>query len=78
MPFTRTVGPSLTASSRIRWLRAALLVSYASLPCFGTTALAELVSTMDARQILVSEYRLDSAGQQIITGDVHMKRCSPL
>jgi len=39
---------SRTASSRTRWLRALLLTSYASLPRFGTTALAELVSTIDA------------------------------
>ena len=43
IPFTRTSGPSFMASSRIRWLTAALLTSYAPLPCFGTTAFAELV-----------------------------------
>ena len=48
MPLTRTSGPRPIASSRIRWLIAALLTSYASLPAFGTTALAELVSTIDA------------------------------
>ena len=48
MPLTRTSGPRRTASSRIKWLMAALLTSYASLPCFGTSALAELVSTIVA------------------------------
>ena len=45
MPLTRTFGPRPIASSRIRWLIAALLTSYGSLPCFGTTAFAELVRT---------------------------------
>src|SRR5687767_10964620 len=47
-PLTRTSGPRPIASSRIRWLTAVLLTSYASLPAFGTTALAELVRTIDA------------------------------
>ena len=48
MPLTRTSGPRPIASSRIKWLIAALLTSYGSLPLFGTTALAELVSTTEA------------------------------
>ena len=47
-PLTRTSGPSPIASSRTRWLIAALLTSYGSLPAFGTTAFAELVRTIDA------------------------------
>src|SRR5687767_11350265 len=46
--FTRTSGPRPMASSRTRWLIAALLTSYASLPALGTTAFAELVSTIEA------------------------------
>ena len=38
MPFTRTSGAYATASSRTRWFAAALLVSYANEPAFGTTA----------------------------------------
>src|SRR6476660_8539391 len=48
MPLTRSSGPRPTASSRIRWLIALLLMSYGSLPLFGTTAFAELVRTIDA------------------------------
>src|SRR6185503_7691127 len=48
MALTRTSGPRPIASSRTRWLIAALLTSYGSLPALGTTAFAELVSTIDA------------------------------
>ena len=43
---TRTSGDISIASSRTRWLAAALLVSYARLPFFATTALALVVRTM--------------------------------
>src|SRR4051794_41235512 len=48
MPLTRTKGPRPMASSRIKWLMPALLMSYASLPLLGTTAFAELVRTIEA------------------------------
>src|SRR3954470_12642576 len=48
MALTRTSGPRPIASSRTRWLIAALLTSYGSLPALGTTALAELVRTIEA------------------------------
>ena len=61
MPLTRTSGPRRTASSRIKWLMAALLTSYASLPDFGTMAFAELVSTMAAGRFCAARTRRASS-----------------
>ena len=77
MPLTRTCGPSPTASSRIRWLIAALDTSYGSLPCLGTTALAELVSTMLAGQRLRLEYPVRLLGEYVVAGDVDGQRAAP-
>ena len=77
MPFTRTTGAMPTASSRISWFTALLLTSEASLPCFGTTAFAELVSTMACRQLLFLQHLPRFVGKQVIPRDVYFERLAP-